>query len=360
LSTSKDILAGSQLDDGAFASSLDPADILGLTVGFADQCREAIRLGNAVPLASLEGTYANVLLAGMGGSAAAGDYLQALFDLHASVPFQVSRDYTIPAWVNRETLVVCSSYSGNTEETLAAYQKACNQGAKVLVVTSGGKIAEEAEKNGHPVLKIPGGQPPRTALGYTFFGPLCALVRLKLLNLKVDESICSFLDRCIGSWGPLVDVGNNEAKQIAAAIHKSTPVFYGLGAWQGAVAKRWKAQINENAKRMSFAHSFPELNHNEILGWLGISDAAAWSCVVLSDLDAPPKMLARCRLTLEALPAGTFTQTVPARGTSLLEKILFLSLLGDFVSVYMSFLLKVDPGDISLLERFKVDLAQVR
>ena len=348
-----------RLDNPELSALLDPLGILKLTDAFPDQCAQAIRLGADFDIQPLQGTYERVALLGVGGSAAAGDYLQAIFDHEGKVPFAVVRSYDAPAWIDSKTLVLASSYSGNTEETLSADDQARERGAKVFAITTGGELRTRCETNGHPVLTIPEGQPPRTALGYSLLTALQVFARLELVKAQDLEKLSGFLTACSLAWRPNSPASGNRAKQIAEHMFDTVPVFYGLGDWQGAVAKRWKAQVNENAKALAFANAFPELNHNEILGWIGVEKGEEWSCFVLEGGDEGAKLDRRAGFTLDALPKSTFWSRVKASGTTLLEKMLSLTLLGDYASVYLAYLRGVDPGDISLLDRLKEELKAV-
>ncbi|MCH8979894.1 MAG: SIS domain-containing protein [Armatimonadetes bacterium] len=157
-----------RLDDRAFVERLDPSGMYRLTVAFPDQCREALNVAEALDLDDLAFSPNAVVLAGLGGSAAGGDLTRALFEAEGGVPFCVNRDYAMPNYVGESTLVFAVSYSGNTEETLAAYEDAKSRGAKIIAVTTGGSLADLASQDGFPVVNIPGGQPPRTALGLLF------------------------------------------------------------------------------------------------------------------------------------------------------------------------------------------------
>ena len=302
-----------------------------------------------------------VVLTGLGGSAAGGDFTRALFDSEGTVPFFVNRDYHLPHWAGAGTLVFCTSYSGNTEETLSAYSDAKAAGCKIIVVTSGGKLAELAKADGHPVILIPSGQPPRTALGYMLIPVVHACHSLGLLAAPPFSDAFLALDQAVVRWGFASAAGQNEAKQIAAQLEGKLSVLYGLGGWQGIVANRWKGQINENAKNMTFANAFPELNHNEILGWVdstsqGVDD---WVLVVLQDGTESLKMKARRDVSLDLIGERCSSIEVTVEGSSLLEKMLCMVLLGDFVSLYLAALNGVDPENIDWLNTLKGELAKI-
>lgn len=349
------------LDDRAFVTRLDPKDMLGLTEDFPDQCRRALELARAADLAPLDFEPTLVMLTGLGGSAAGGDFVQSLFEIQGRSPFVVNRDYGLPSFVDSKTLLFAVSYSGNTEETLAAYEDAKARGCRIVAVTSGGKLAERAAADGFSVIRVPGGQPPRTALGYLFVPVAAACERLGLLPAQPWDAALAALDAGREVWGMSRAHAENEAKQLAESLHGKLPILYGLGGWQGAVAKRWKAQVNENAKNHCFWHQFPELNHNEILGWVECQNqgVAHWAVVLLTGGDESAKLKARARVSFELIGGRAEFHEASAIGTSPLEKMLSLVYCGDFVSIYLAALNGVDPENIDWLNHLKAELAKV-
>lgn len=350
---------GHPLDDRDFLTRLDPKGMLALTEAFPDQCRRALQIAREAEVPAFEPSL--VVLTGLGGSAAGGDFTRAVFEHQGVVPFLVNRDYTLPRYVGYETLVIATSYSGNTEETLSAYADARAKGARLIVATSGGKLAQEAEADGVPVVRIPAGQPPRTALGYLFIPVIAVCESLGLVSPQPYDEAFRGLERAVEAWGADRPFADNDAKRLASNLHGKLAVLYGLGAWQALVANRWKGQINENAKNMTFANAFPELNHNEILGWVraGEQGVRQWAAVVLEDGSESAKMKARAETTLRLIGDLAETHRARARGGSLLERMLTLVLMGDFVSLYMAALNAVDPENIDWINVLKSELAQV-
>jgi glucose/mannose-6-phosphate isomerase len=349
----------SRLDDPGFVVRLDPKGMYALTAGFPDQCVAALAAADdaGVELRPAE----NVVLTGLGGSAAGGDLARCLFEADGRVPFAVNRDYSLPRYVGRGTLVFAVSYSGNTEETLAAVLDAKAKGAQVACVTSGGALAELAAANGWPLVRIPGGQPPRTALGYLFLPVVKVCEMAGLLPDQDYGSLIALLGECVQEWCVERPGEENEAKKLATELHGRLAVLYGLGGWQAAVAYRWKGQINENAKNMAFFHAYPELCHNEVLGWV-MADrqgVAEWRTLVLQDGSESAKMLKRAEVTARLTGGVTRTLPVFAPGERLIEKMLGLTLLGDFVSLYLAALNGVDPENIDSINVLKAELAQV-
>ncbi|MCC6402818.1 MAG: bifunctional phosphoglucose/phosphomannose isomerase [Fimbriimonadaceae bacterium] len=350
---------GPTLDDRSFVTRLDPSGMYDLTVAFPQQCLEALEATDQAPLEIMAPS--NVVLTGLGGSAAGGDLTRCLFEHEGRVPFMVNRDYSLPKFVGRETLVFAVSYSGNTEETLAAAEDAKERGAQVVAVTSGGALAKKATENLWPMVKIPGGQPPRTALGYLFLPVVKLCEMVGLLPVHDFGALLDLLRTCAEKWGVEAPTDSNPAKALALDLYGCLPVIYGLGGWQAAVAYRWKGQINENAKAMATSNGFPELCHNEILGWVGASKQGeiAWRTVVLQDGTESAKMNERAQVTARLTSGTTKTHFVQAPGESLLERVLALTYMGDFVSLYLAALNGVDAENIDSINVLKRALAQV-
>jgi len=347
------------LDDPSYVTRLDPSEMLRLTAEFPDQCRRALTIADGVSLAKPD--VKSVMLTGLGGSAAGGDFAKALFDAQGSIPFTVNRDYHLPNWVGSDTLVFATSYSGNTEETLSAYADATKVGAQRVALTSGGALASRAIADHVPLIQIPGGQPPRTALGFMLVPVVAACVQMGLLPVQPWERTFELLDTCVADWGVDNPAQTNPAKQLAERLFGAVSVIYGLGGWQAIVANRWKGQINENAKNMTFANAFPELNHNEILGWVlaGKQGVERWVAVVLEDGTESAKMQARRDVTARLISEVAQTHRVQARGESLLERMLSLVLFGDFVSLYLAALNGIDPENIDSINVLKRELSSV-
>ncbi|MBC8063998.1 MAG: bifunctional phosphoglucose/phosphomannose isomerase [Chlorobia bacterium] len=350
-----------QLDDRAFVTRLDPKDMLGRTERFPDQCREALGISQGVSLKPMAQRPSVVMLTGMGGSAAGGDFARSLFENKAAVPFIVNRDYHLPTYVGLGDYVFCASYSGNTEETLSAYADAKKAGAQIIAVTSGGKLAELARADGFPTYIIPGGHPPRTALGYMLIPILVASEALGLLPSHDFAKCFALLDQCSADWTVGTPFESNPTKQLAQAMFGKVALLYGLGQWQGAIANRWKGQINENAKNLAFPNTYPELNHNEVLGWVGAGKqgVANWLMITLVDGTESAKMKTRSSVTEKLVKGTAEAHHVTARGEDLLEKMLSLTFYGDFVSIYLAALNGIDPENIDSINTLKEELGKV-
>lgn len=339
----------------------DPKGMYALTCAFPDQVADAVRIAESASLPNWSATPDLVVLSGMGGSAAGGDYVKSLFDEFGKVPMVVNRDYVLPSWVGASALVVAASYSGNTEETIASYLQARKAGASIIVVTSGGKLAEMAKEDGFPCVIIPSGQPPRTALGYLLVPVLVACIKLGLLPAMDFESLVARLREVVEACKIEVGFEANEAKQIAHSSFERPVQIYGLGGWQGAVGYRWKGQFCENAKALAFAHTYPELCHNEILGWRHADRQSpnGWALFTLIDGSESAKMEARGRVSADLVKSKAINRYVEAKGSSLIERMLTLTLVGDFASIYLAALYEVDPENIDEINILKNELSKI-
>lgn len=355
------------LQDPNIAKALDPEDMLALVKGFPEQIRTAFHLAQGFKnLPAQTRTIRNVVVCGMGGSAISGDLAKALMDEYGTVPLTVVRDYTLPNWVGEETLVVALSYSGNTEETLATYRQAIASKCLVAAVTTGGKLQQFATADNIPLVTIPSGQPPRTATGYLFFPLVQLLTTYRLLSPTAlagyDETV-TLLDALYQRYAPNVPTSENLAKQLATALMGKIPIIYGSLGYCGAVGVRWKGQFNENTKIAAFSNVLPEQNHNEALAWVQAHlQAQNWAVLFLRDpkeATDKPRIAKRVELTSKLPKHETPILEVFGEGEALLARIFTLLYMADFVTVYLAFLYGVCPTNMTLLEEFKRELAQM-
>jgi glucose/mannose-6-phosphate isomerase len=299
-----------------------------------------------------------LIVAGMGGSAIGGALARAALGDRAVRPIVIARGYGLPPWTTPETTVLCSSYSGNTEETLAAYEAAGALGAHRIVATTGGKLAAAAREDGVPVIPLPGGFQPRAAVGYSLVAALEVAglaAAAERLHSEIDVA-AAHTEELVANWGP-GGAQEDFPKDLARGLHQTVPQIAGSGL-TSPIAYRWKCQINENAKTPAFSHELPELDHNEIVGWQGASTLGRFSAVFLDDSDLHPRIRQRIELTrglIAAEAAATFR--VESVGTSPTERLLSLVLLGDLVSLYLAVLRGVDPGPVAVIDRLKSALA---
>jgi glucose/mannose-6-phosphate isomerase len=338
-------------------ATLDKSGLLDDILGMPDHLRDAMW---RVESAGLEPHDApgGLVVAGMGGSAIGGNLARAALGDRASRPIVLARDYALPAWATPDTTVLCSSYSGNTEETLAVYEAAGALGARRIVTTTGGKLAESARADRVPVIPIPGGFQPRSAVAYSFVialevAGLCGAG--ERLHSEIDVAAARAED-LVDRWGP-DGPADSLAKDLARGLHGTVPLIAGAGL-TSPIAYRWKTQLNENAKAPCFWHELPELDHNEIQGWEGAPELGTFSAVFLDDSDLHPRVRQRIELSrgLLAGQAGA-TYRVESIGETRTERLVSLVLLGDLVSLYLAILRGVDPTPVDALVRLKQMLA---
>jgi glucose/mannose-6-phosphate isomerase len=349
--------ATGQLDGRAIAevdASSQISDILGLP----EQLRDALWRVESAGIAPVDAP-GGLIVAGMGGSAVGGLLARAALGDRASRPIVVARGYELPAWATPDTLVLCSSFSGDTEETLACYDAATALGAPRVVATTGGRLAEAARADGVPLIPLPAGFQPRAAVAYMV---VCALEVAAAcgagpsVRSEVDVA-AAHSERLVEEWGPEAPE-DSLAKSLARGLHGTVPQVAGAGL-TAPVAYRWKTQVNENAKLPAFAHELPELDHNEVVGWSGASELGRFSAVFLADCDQHPRVRQRIALTRELVePDAAATYVVESRGESPTERMVSLVLLGDLVSLYLAVLRGVDPTPVDVIERLKAALAE--
>jgi glucose/mannose-6-phosphate isomerase len=347
------------LDDPSALRAGDPQDMLGAVLAFPGHCRAAYDASRVLGgLPSADGATA-VLSCGMGGSAVAGDVVRSVFRDRLGVPVEVNRSPVLPAYAGPHTLVVCSSYSGNTAETLASFREAVARGCRVLVITSGGTIGDEAHAAGVPVVSVPGGFQPRAALGHLGFACLGALEAMGLLpNLADDvaEAIAG-AEAALAAAAPDVPTERNPAKRLASSIGDRTPVIWGAEGIGSVAAMRWKTQLNENAKIPTWWSSMSELDHNELVGW-SAGQGERSIVIALRHDGEHPELPPRFPLSLEvARGSGAVVEEVAATGTSTLARLISLIAIGDVTSVYAALARGVDPTPVEVIERLKAALA---
>ena len=348
------------LDDAVVLRAADPEDMLGTVLALGDHAREGYALGRAAaPLPSADGI-GSVVFCGMGGSAIAGDVVRVLAAERLHVPVVVVRSPELPAFVGPHAVVIASSYSGNTAETLALFEEALARGCRQVVVTSGGELERRAVEEGIAVVAVPGGFMPRAAFGYLTLGTIGALVEMGLLpgaGQDLDDAF-EIMERVVSVSGPDVSATVNPAKTLALRIGDRTPVIWGAEGIAAVAASRWKAEFNENAKVAAFASALPELDHNEVVGWSPGQGERSFLVALRHDGENPD-VAARFPLSIDiARSSGIEAEEVRASGRSDLARLLELVQVGDLVSTYLGIVRGVDPSPIDAIERLKAALAE--
>jgi len=306
--------------------------------------------------------FQNMVISGLGGSAIGGDIVRTLAAGRADLPIVVNRDYNLPAFVNQNTLFAAVSYSGNTEETLSAYQQAREKGASIICLTSGGKLAQWAANDGFSVIKVPGDLVPRAATGY-LFTPLALFLEeigiLHDLRPEIEETI-EVLSQQRQVLNPQVGKPDNPARQLAEHLRGAIPIIWGSTGLTEAAALRWKAQINENAKSPAYYNLFPELNHNEIVGFEVPKELLSHlAVVILRDQGDSPQIQKRMAITRQIIEKQVQeVLEVSSQGQSFLARFYSLVYMGDYTSVYLAHEYGINPTPVKVIDYLKSELAR--
>jgi len=350
------------LDDMASLQRIDPGGMGRHIAEFPGQCREAMGLVKSTGLPQEYGLADSIVILGLGGSAIGGDLVRALVEYECRVPMLVNRDYRLPAFVNDHTLIIASSYSGNTEEVLSALREALEREAMCMAITTGGELARTCRDQGLPVLTFDYQSQPRAALGYSFTMLLVLLEKLSFVSevsAPLQAAIVA-LEQFRSRVGVEVPEADNPAKQMARRLEGRLPVIYGAGHLS-EVARRWKCQFNENSKGWAFWEVLPELNHNAVAGY-EFPDSVARNVHVLllaSELYLP-RHRARMEVTSEILgQKGISHESVQVMGGSTIAELLWAIHLGDYVSYYLALLRGIDPSPVDSIAYLKERLAQI-
>lgn len=336
----------------------DSSGMFSLITGFPGQCRKAVEIASIEEPDGYGAGIENVVVAGMGGSAIGGDILCNCVSGELEAPLEVVRDYSLPAYAGEKTLFIAASYSGDTEETLSACSQALSRGARVICVTSGGMLEKLGLERGAHVVRIPPGQPPRTALGYLFFPMLVKLSQSGLVARKDAE-----IDRTIALMDDMsrrLSEEGGPAEETARALEGAIPVIYGSSGVSACAALRWRTQINENSKSLAFTALLPEMNHNEIVGWENPPGMLKnMPVVLLRDRGDHERVNTRMEITKSLLGGMPPSVTeIWSEGESLMERVFSLMYYGDFVSFYLAALYGVDPTPVKKIQTLKERLKE--
>ena len=320
-----------------------------LIARFSDQLTEAVEIGRKADLTPQHYDIRNVCIVGMGGSGIGGNLVQSLVNEKIKVPVTVVKDYFLPAHVNLHTLLICCSYSGNTEETLHAFEEGLRRDVKIVCITSGGSLKALAEKAGVDCITIPSGMPPRACLGYAFVQQLYILFHYRLIDLGFEVG----LQNSVKMLNKQEDRIQKLAKKMAKKMNKKTPIIYTTTQLE-AVAVRFRQQLNENAKVLTWHHVVPEMNHNELVGW---RSKGKYAVVYLRTDEDFARNNTRWEINKKII--GDYCKTileVEAKGNSFIEKVLYLVHLCDWISFELAVLREVDPVEVKVIDFLKAEL----
>jgi glucose/mannose-6-phosphate isomerase len=342
---------------------LDKSDMLGLLLDFPQQCLAAKAIAQNSVIRFEKRDFKNIVFAGMGGSAIGADLVRSYLYSECNKPISVLREYELPAYVDNETLLFVSSYSGNTEETLSAYQEAKKKGSTIIAISSDGTVKENAIKDNISFIEIPKNLPPRSALGYLSIIPLCILNKLGLI-----KDYGPYVNKMIKDLEELRDKGlnahvgqkDNIAKAVALKLFNKIAVIYAASVHFDICATRLRGQLAENSKALASSHVFPEMNHNEIVGWQNPKELFKDLVVVmLRDKGIHPRVAKRMDITADIIhKEGVELIEIWSRGDDLLSRIFSLIYIGDFVSYYLAVLYGIDPTPVDRVTYLKDRLAK--
>jgi len=358
-------------------SELDQDKMIELLEEFPQKMKDALRLGEefSIPANFLPApdsnsfstpvsaqSFKNIVVLGMGGSAIGGNLLSDYLADELSIPIVIIRGYDIPKFVDENSLVFAVSYSGNTEETLSALKRCLEVKARVIALTSGGKLSVLTRENNFPLIKVPAGIQPRAAISYLFFPVLKALERLGLIkerNGETEETL-NILQELSKEYGAKSPLKKNFAKKVAMSLYQHLPLVYGSEGLLKAVAMRWKTQINENSKWPCFWNVFPELDHNEIVGYEIESNINRQVKIIyLQDKEGLLRVEQRRKITRKIIEDKVAEFIVcPTKGKGKMARMLSLIFLGDLASYYLAILNQVDPSPVACIEDLKKELAK--
>lgn len=345
------------LDDANVLKQRDNQGALDVAAGLYRQAAYMVELADA----DNDGReLTSIIVAGMGGSALAADFVKVLLRETLTIPFEVVKGYDLPAYAGRHTLVIASSHSGNTEETMACMDEALVRGCQLAAIATGGKVKTRASERHVMFAEIPHDTQPRMGMIYNLRVLLQILVAYRLASVAAYDELAEaaqWLAQESDAWTKETPTTHNYAKQLALMAVGKTPVFYG-GSLTAPLAYKWKISWNENAKNVAFWSQYPEVNHNEFIGWTSHPIEKPFAVFdLVSDLEHP-RILKRFELS-DRLLSGMRpkSQVVSLAGDTLMKQLLWGCILADFVSIYVAILNNVDPTQVDLIEKFKRELA---
>jgi glucose/mannose-6-phosphate isomerase len=343
-------------------SSVDKKNMFSVLKNFHNQISEAVRIGNKFkPVKLNSANIKNIIITGLGGSAIGGDLLRSYTQEEIKIPVTVNRNYVLPKYAGKNTLVVISSYSGDTEESVSAYVDAVSKDCKILCITSGGMVEQIAAGYNHNLIKIPGGLQPRCAIGYSFFCLLIAFSKLNLIKNKskdITDSV-NTIKKLSGVYSSLSEK-NNPAIRIAKKLKGKLPVIYSAVDTLDVVNLRWRGQFSENAKMLAYGNLYPEMNHNEIVGWkLNKDILKKISVIFLRDITDNRRIGARMNITKSIYrELSDSIIELSSNSHTFLARVFDFIYLGDWVSFYLAILNNVDPTPVDVISNLKKELSK--
>ncbi len=322
-----------------------------LIKAFPNHLESAIELGKGVSFSSNNTEIKNVLIIGLGGSGIGGTIVGELLGGEIAVPIVSLKSYFLPAFVDEGTLIIACSYSGNTEETLSAFDEAKSRGAQIFGITSGGELLDKLESDKLNHIKIPAGNPPRAMLGYSITSLFYALAANKLISFDFERQLLAAAKLLKSSQEEIIA----EARSLADFFYQKIPVLYGANRMEGTLV-RWRQQLNENAKMLCWHHVIPEMNHNELVGWR--KEDGSFAVLFIRNDDDFSRIQKRMEINKELIRKYTpHIKEVYSKGDSTIQKAIYLIHLGDWLSLELSVKNEKDPVEIEVINQLKAELA---
>jgi len=348
-----------KLDNPKTYQTFDPSKMEQRIQNLPNQCIKAWDNSMALVLPRAYKKINNIVVVGMGGSAIGGSLVSDIASLENGLPILTAREYTVPRWVNKKTLVIVSSHSGNTEETVSAFYSAINAKAKIIVMTAGGTLKKVASDNNVPILYLPDNTEPRSSIGYSFIGLLgllCSLGHLSVNQSDLKIAVTKMQEH-ISHLGSTIPYNQNKAKTLAVDLYQRMLIIYGAGILNG-VARRWKTQVNENAKTWAVFEKLPEATHNSIEGYSFPSNINnKVSIILIKSSFIDPRILRKYDLLKEQLGnQGIHHIEIEAEGDNAISHMLSMILLGDYISYYLGLLNSINPSPTQVLQAMKDQL----
>ena len=353
---------GNSADISYFKDKFDVSDMYQVISNLPNQIEEAVELAQGFDLQTDIENISNILFVGMGGSAIGGDLVKSVTEAESTIPVNVVRNYFLPAWTDKTTLVIISSYSGNTEESISAYHDAKKRGCRIICAGTGGEIGRLAESNKNPFLDLPKGLPPRGAIAYSSVPWLVIFSSMGLISDKSAE-----IQQAVHTLKNLVEVNGNinsdaegGALNTAGKLKGKIPLIYVSSGSFGVIGRRWANQIQENAKTPAYYNELPEMNHNEIMGWhlSGLNDNTVVPLFLYSDL-YHERVKLRFDITSRLVEEkGVSPIRIRAPEGELLTQLFGMINFGDFVSYYLALLNNVDPEPVDIISELKKEMAK--
>ncbi len=323
-----------------------------LVLEFSTQLQEGLIIGKGHRFVTPVSEFSNVVVTGLGGSGIGGSIVQNYVFDKLNVPFIVNKDYSLPSFVNKNSLVIVCSYSGNTEETLEALNQAIKVKATIVCITSGGKVAEIAKKKGFDCILVPAGMPPRSCLGYSLIQILYTLNHFTLIDNKFEKEMTAAVKEMKAKEKDT----QKKAKAIAKKILGKLPIIYSASTYEG-VAIRFRQQLNENSKMLCWHGAIPEMNHNELVGWR--DDAKDKVVIILRNDDDYVRVQTRMEINKKVFKKHTPNIIeIFSEGKSYWEKAMYLIHITDWISVILADLRELDATEVKVIDFLKGSLAK--